>query len=190
MPVNRKLRIAVDCRIENSKQGVGTAVLALAKALSDSSVADQEYTFIVRQDMLEWLAPYTYGPCSLVGIPASTLSTVKAAFRWIAPLRFLWHKMPGTRVQIPVSDGYVEAQQFDLVHFPTQAAYLTDLPSIYQPWDLQHRHYPQFFSKAELTCAKSFIVLFVIVPPISAFRPIGQNRMSSTIMGHHQTRLS
>ena len=147
MPLNRKLRVAVDCRIENAQQGVGTAVLALAKALSESAVADQEYTFIVRQDMLDWLAPYTYGPCKLVGIPASTLSRVKAGIRWIAPLGFLWHKVRGRMLHIPVSDGYVEAEQFDVVHFPTQVAYLTDLPSVYQPWDLQHLHYPQFFSK-------------------------------------------
>jgi glycosyltransferase involved in cell wall biosynthesis len=146
MHMNRKLRIAVDCRIENSQQGVGTAVLALARALSDSTVADQEYVFIVREDMLEWLAPYIYGPCKLVGIPPPTFSTVKAVLRRIAPLRFLWHKVRGTMVHVPVSDGYVEAQQFDVVHFPTQMAYLTDLPSIYQPWDLQHLHYPEFFS--------------------------------------------
>jgi len=70
--MNRKLRIAVDCRIEDSQQGVGTAVLALAKALSDSNIEDQEYTFIVREDMRDWLAPYVYGPCRLVGIPVST----------------------------------------------------------------------------------------------------------------------
>jgi glycosyltransferase involved in cell wall biosynthesis len=147
--MNRKLRIAVDCRIEDSQQGVGTAVLALAKALSDSNIEDQEYTFIVREDMRDWLAPYVYGPCRLVGIPVSKFSTVKAALRWIAPLRFIWHKLRGRMAQIPVSDGYVETQQFDVVHFPTQAAYLTELPSIYQPWDLQHLHYPQFFSKAD-----------------------------------------
>ena len=36
-----------------------------------------------------------------------------------------------------------------LVHFATQAAYLTDLPSIYQPWDLAHEHYPMFFTRHE-----------------------------------------
>ncbi len=150
MHTNRKLHIAIDCRIADSHQGVGTAVLALAKALSDSKIADQEYTFIVRADMLGWLAPYVYGHCKLVGIAASNVSKAKEALRWIAPLRFVWHQLAGRVAHVPVSDGYVEAQQFDLVHFPTQQAYLTDLPSIYQPWDLQHIHYPQFFSNAEL----------------------------------------
>ncbi len=151
--MHRALRIAIDCRIANSQQGVGTAVLALAKALSDSEILDQEYTFIVREDMLDWLAPYIYGPCRLQGIPLpktsppSVVSRLKAAVGRITPLRHLWHKLHGRNDRIPVSDGYVEAQQFDVVHFPTQTAYLTDVPSIYQPWDLQHLHYPEFFSK-------------------------------------------
>jgi glycosyltransferase involved in cell wall biosynthesis len=160
MHVNRKLHIAVDCRIENSQQGVGTAVIALAKALSNSKVTDQEYTFIVPEGLQSWLAPYIYGPCRLVGIPPSKLSTAKAGLRWIAPLRFIWHKLRGRMAQIPVSDGYVEAQQFDVVHFPTQMAYLTNVPSIYQPWDLQHLHYPEFFAKSEFSLRERYYRAF------------------------------
>ena len=158
--MERNLRIAVDCRIESAQQGVGTAVLSLAKALSDSKVADQEYTFIVREDMQGWLAPYVYGPCKLAGVPVSKFSTVKAALRWIAPLRFIWQKLQGGLAHVPVSDGYVESQQFDVVHFPTQMAYLTDLPSIYQPWDLQHLHYPGFFSKSEFSLRERYYRAF------------------------------
>src|ERR1700733_6616096 len=160
MYIDRKLRIAVDCRITNSQQGVGTALITLAKALSDSKVADQEYTFIVREDMQSWLAPYVYGPCRLVGIPTSRFSTMKAALRWIAPLRFIWENLRRAMPHVPVSDGYVESRQFDIVHFPTQAAYLTDLPSIYQPWDLQHLHYPQFFSDTEFVLRERYYRAF------------------------------
>ena len=52
-------------------------------------------------------------------------------------------------LHIPMSDGYVESRQFDVVHFPTQMGYLTGLPTIYQPWDLQHLHHPQFFTPFE-----------------------------------------
>ena len=156
MHMDRRLRIAVDCRIENSKQGVGTAVLALAKALSDSNVADQEYTFIVRKDLQSWLAPYIYGPCRLEAIPASRLSTIKAALRWIGPIRSIAGKLRARMPRTPVSDGYVESQHFDVVHFPTQEAYLTELPSIYQPWDLQHLHYPQFFSTTEFILREKY----------------------------------
>ena len=149
MHMDRKLRIAIDCRIDDSHLGIGNATLALAKAFSDSRVPDQEYTFIVREDMRDWLAPYVYGPCRLAGIQASRLSSLKPMLRRIAPLRLLWQKTRNRVAHVPVSDGYIESNQFDLVHFPTPMGYLTDLPSIYQPWDLQHLHYPQFFTEVE-----------------------------------------
>jgi glycosyltransferase involved in cell wall biosynthesis len=161
-----KLRVAIDCRIGDPMQGIGTAVLALAKALSDSGAAKQEYTFIVRAGLRDWLAPYIYGPCKLEAIPdpvrepmpvqaKSLLSPVKAALRQIQPLRRAWHKLRGAGnsaviEQVPARDHYAEALGFDLVHFPTQLGYVTELPTIYQPWDLQHLHYPQFFSSAEM----------------------------------------
>ena len=145
--MGRKLRVAIDCRITDSRQGVGTAVLALAKAFSSSNNSDQEYTFIVREKMKDWLGPYIYGPCRLVAIPESATSKMKSKLRWLAPLRFVWHATRGTMAYVPASDGYVESQEFDVVHFPTQIGYLTNVPSIYQPHDLQHLHYPQFFSK-------------------------------------------
>lgn len=145
----RKLRIAIDCRIADPQQGIGTAVLALAKAFSDSDVTNQEYTFIIGEAMRNWLSPYVYGPCRLECIPESTRSTAKAALKQIAPLRFVARKLLARMEYVPASDGYVESHQFDLVHFPTQKAYLTELPSIYQPHDLQHLHYPQFFSRTD-----------------------------------------
>jgi glycosyltransferase involved in cell wall biosynthesis len=143
------LRIALDCRISNVQQGVGTAMLALAHALSSSESSDQEYTFIVPEEHRDWLAPHIFGPCRLRCVAASKLSRLKKSLRAIAPLRAVWTKMQTGVLTVPVSDGLVESEGFDLVHFPTQAAYLTRLPSIYQPWDLQHLHYPQFFSKTD-----------------------------------------
>jgi glycosyltransferase involved in cell wall biosynthesis len=37
-----------------------------------------------------------------------------------------------------------------VVHFPTQQAFLTAIPSIYHPWDLQHRHLPLLFTPEEV----------------------------------------
>ena len=144
-----KLRVAIDCRIRDSQQGVGTAVLTLAKALSDSATTEQEYTFIVSEKLRGWLSPYVYGPCRLEGVADSKLMFMKSLLRPIAPLRWLWKKARAGSETVPVSDGYVDSGPFDVVHFPTQVAYLTTLPSIYQPWDLQHLHYPQYFTSAE-----------------------------------------
>jgi hypothetical protein len=148
--MDRKLRIAIDCRIANSQEGVGSALLALANTLSISDVGDQEYTFIVRPEMQQWLAPYVYGPCQLVSILGSGVSKLKRYIPAITPVRWIWDQVRVSMTSIPVSDGYVELHKFDVVHFPAQPAYLTEIPSIYQPHDLQHLHYPQFFTKNEI----------------------------------------
>jgi glycosyltransferase involved in cell wall biosynthesis len=51
---------------------------------------------------------------------------------------------------LPVSDGYYESLGCDVAHFPTQGFTLCALPSVYNPHDLQHLHYPQFFSPMQL----------------------------------------
>jgi glycosyltransferase involved in cell wall biosynthesis len=147
--MSSRLRVAIDCRIADPQQGVGTALIVLAKALSDSNEENHEYVFVIRESMQGWLKPWIYGPCRLEVVPDSKLTRLKAAFQWIAPLRLIWRKLRWETTQVPVSDGYVESGQFDIVHFPTQVAYLTELPTIYQPHDLQHLHYPQFFPKAQ-----------------------------------------
>jgi len=148
--MERKLRVGIDCRIRNSQQGIGTAVLALAKALSESNSASQEYTFIVHDDMQGWLAPYVYGAAKLAAVPAPAFTAVKTAlYEATKPLRSLLGNLRNTEKRAAASDGYLERRNFDVVHFPTQVACLTNIPSIYQPWDLQHLHYPQFFTAEE-----------------------------------------
>jgi glycosyltransferase involved in cell wall biosynthesis len=149
MPGKRKLRVALDCRNLDPRQGIGTAVLALANALSACGTTEQEYTFIVPEELHEWLRPYIWGPCGLACVPFSRFSKFRRFLRPIAPLRSVWAGIQNRVLPVPVSSGYVESHFFDLVHFPTQDAYLTQLPTIYQPWDLQHLHYPQFFTKTD-----------------------------------------
>ena len=156
----RKLRVAIDCGITDPRQGTGTAVLALAKALSGSGVTDQEYTFIVPEAICSWLAPYVHGPCQLQAIPSPKLHDVKSALRWIKPLRSMWRRIRAESNHVPASHGFVESGGFHVVHFPTQAAYLTALPTIYQPWDLQHLHYPEFFSKDEFALREKYYRAF------------------------------
>jgi glycosyltransferase involved in cell wall biosynthesis len=44
------------------------------------------------------------------------------------------------------SDGTIEAAGVDVVHFPFQDAFTTEVPSLYQPHDLQHLHLPDLLS--------------------------------------------
>jgi len=51
---------------------------------------------------------------------------------------------------VAISNGFYESLGCDVLHFPTQGFRLCSLPTIYNPHDLQHLHYPQFFSPEEL----------------------------------------
>jgi len=57
------------------------------------------------------------------------------------------------------SRGVLESLGCDVVHFAVQRAFLTEVPSIYQPHDLQHLHLPQMLEPAErLMRESSFLV--------------------------------
>lgn len=56
---------------------------------------------------------------------------------------------------LPDSGGVFESLGVDVVHFPHQLFRTTDLPSIYNPHDLQHRALPQFFSRSEIAWRNS-----------------------------------
>ena len=156
----RKIRVALECRIEDPRQGIGSAILSLAHALSQSSIEDQEYTFIVHEGQRAWLEPHIFGPCKIAAIAKPKRSMVRQALGRVAPLQRAWIRLRAQRAIVPASDGFVENGEFDLVHFTTQTAYLTRLASIYQPWDLQHLHYPQFFSKTDFAVRESWYRAF------------------------------
>jgi glycosyltransferase involved in cell wall biosynthesis len=42
------------------------------------------------------------------------------------------------------------AHRTEVVHFPYQRLFSTRVPSIFEPWDLQHRHLPENFSREEI----------------------------------------
>jgi glycosyltransferase involved in cell wall biosynthesis len=51
---------------------------------------------------------------------------------------------------VPLSDGFYEGLSCDVIHFPYQQFEICAMPSIYCPHDLQHLHYPQFFTPSTL----------------------------------------
>jgi len=92
-----------------------------------------------------WLAPYVSPPCYLRA-PSSGTTSLMARLRHLAGTAAM-RALPGGRPRR--SDGTVERSGAEVVHFLTQDAFLTNIPSIYQPWDLQHVHHPDFFTSAE-----------------------------------------
>ena len=148
------LRVAIDARRhgEGVAGGVEQVVIGLAHGLSALGDGDEEYLFLTSPSDPEWIGPYLSGRCSIL-----TSATTSNAPRWrqrlakVPPLRAAWNVVspllgPGT-IPIPRSDGTIERAGVDVIHFVQQAAFLTTVPSIYMPWDLQHLHLPQYFSR-------------------------------------------
>jgi glycosyltransferase involved in cell wall biosynthesis len=156
----RPLCICIDARLTDGAGGVQQVVIGLAHGLSQLTDGDEEYLFLAREDEDAWLRPYLGGPCRMLYLPP------RPAPRWrrlaraartrvtsAAPVtRDLWRKCPASlfRPGAPQpSDGAIEQAGVDVMHFTSQGAFLTDVPSIYHLHDLQHLHLPQFFSPRE-----------------------------------------
>jgi glycosyltransferase involved in cell wall biosynthesis len=143
------LRVCIDARLDAGRfGGVEQVVVGVAAALSRLEDGDEEYLFLAYPERDDWLRPHLSGPCRLLH---SRRAYVNRRSRAIA--RGLIERVPGIGVNFAVrpSDGTVEATGVDVVHFPIQDAFTTEIPSIYQPHDLQHLHLPELFSRWERT---------------------------------------
>jgi glycosyltransferase involved in cell wall biosynthesis len=52
--------------------------------------------------------------------------------------------------EVPLSDGFWESLGCNVIHFPYQNHAVCALPTVYNPHDLQHLHFPQYFSPGEI----------------------------------------
>jgi glycosyltransferase involved in cell wall biosynthesis len=152
-----KLKICVNARIEPQKAGgVSQFIIGLASGLSQLTDGEEEYHFLVYPDDHEWLRPYLQGNCRLLpGLLSAPLPCLGWKWKvWLKAksptLKKIYQKLSmsakANKVKVAISDGTIERAGMDLMHFTIQEAFLTGVPSIYHPHDLQHLHLPQFFS--------------------------------------------
>ncbi|MDT7602592.1 MAG: hypothetical protein QOF61_589 [Acidobacteriota bacterium] len=161
---SRKLRVAINAQIKfgNGAGGIETVLRVLTHlgALDDGA---EEYVFISPWDGHDWLQPLLNSRLCVVSRPAPApaverrLDPVESLKRSLGPLRpalrgirRLLNGEPRTVYDVPASDGFYEKLGCDVIHFPFQNFVRCALPSIYNPHDLQHRHFPQFFSREEI----------------------------------------
>jgi glycosyltransferase involved in cell wall biosynthesis len=138
------LRVCIDARLDAGQfGGVEQVVIGLAAALSRLEDGDEEYLFLAHPERDEWIRPYLGGPSRLIHSRRGYLNRRSRAIA-----RALIERVPGVGVRFAVrpGDGTVEAVGADVMHFPIQDAFTTEVPSIYQPHDLQHLHLPELFS--------------------------------------------
>lgn len=149
------VHVAIDARLPSGRWGgVEQVILGLSSGLATvGRRGHDKYSLLVYRGSTGWIRRYATGPVHLQ--PAGWKFRGSGRLNDIPLPQAFKHLLVGAdqpaRSALPLSTGLIERLGADVVHFTTQSgAFRTDVPSIYQPHDLQHLHLPQFFSQAEI----------------------------------------
>ena len=152
---NYCIRISINAQLlpGGGSGGAESALIGLVHALGQLKDGQEEYIIIGPWQDFEWLKPYV-GPNQRIVRGPKTLES--SLGRILGPLRPLAAKSRNMAAQllgvsriwpeVPVSNGFYESLGCHVIHFPYQEFAVCALPSIFNPHDLQHLHYPQFFT--------------------------------------------
>jgi glycosyltransferase involved in cell wall biosynthesis len=149
------LRVCIDARIEGGLLGgVEQVVIGLAAGLSRLEDGSERYFFLTHRGADDWIRPYLRGPCRPLHVghpPERVLRAYQRKQKLAGWFPFIQPPplVPPPAGRLMASDGTIEFAGIDLVHFPCQMAFMTKIPSIYHPHDLQHLHLPEFFSEKD-----------------------------------------
>src|SRR6266496_3206637 len=147
------LRICIDARlVTGDAGGVEQFVIGLASGLSQLHDGDEEYFFLAYADSQDWLTPFLGESIRILeDSDAPEESERKKSIKKHFPgLVNLWHgidpRIFQKSIPQPKSNGLIEKNAIDVMHFTFQDAFLTTIPSIYHPHDLQHLHLSEGFT--------------------------------------------
>lgn len=156
------IRIAINAQLspQSGVGGIEGVLIGLTNALGQLDDGPEEYVIIGPWQEPDWLKPYIGSNQRIISGPSPTQSAsiVELLKRGLGPLRpvarylrrlnrpLTTHQWP----ELPISDGFYEGLDCDVIHFPNQSITLCAMPMIYNPHDLQHKHYPQYFTAAEI----------------------------------------
>jgi glycosyltransferase involved in cell wall biosynthesis len=148
-------RICIDARlVSGTTGGVEQAIIGLASGLSALDDGDEEYLFLAYEGAEAWIRSYLGKSCRILTDTRPPDSLTVRLIQRYPLLRAIWHRVLspviGARsVRIAQSNGTIERAGVDLMHFTLQTAFLTNIPSIYMPYDLQHVRLPELFTPRE-----------------------------------------
>lgn len=160
-----KLRIAINAQLIPGRGagGIESVLIGLIAALGQLNDGAEEYVVIGPWEKPDWLAPYLGSNQHIVCGPRPSQvrgpGPLELFKRVLGPLRSkgrrVWRELfpvPVSRVwpEVPVSDGFYEELGCHVIHFPWQPYTVCAMPAVYNPHDLQHVHFPEFFSPIEI----------------------------------------
>ena len=143
------LRVGIDARISTGRVGgVEQLLIGMASGLSRLSDGGDCYCFLTLEGQDDWIRPYLTGPCVPIRSPAAPTRMRRLVGRWEKPIRTALGWFGELAVTLPRSDGTAERAGCDLMH-QTLEGFITDIPTLFQINDLQHVHFPEFFTRRD-----------------------------------------
>ncbi len=165
--LSETIRVAINAQIHTrfSAGGVNTVLAGLIKALS-SLDGEDKYVIVGTSENREWLEQFLGENQELVIKPVKEIAPLngkrnllrrvlapiarpilrKACQEFVPPQPKPVNLWPAA----PLPDGFWESLGCDVVHFPYQEHVACALPTVYNPHDLQHLHFPQYFSPKDI----------------------------------------
>ncbi len=154
------LKVAIDVQIlPGTDGGVASAVKSLIHTLGELADGDEQYTIVIaNKEQRKWLSPFL-GPNQKLSCKTEYRTEYRRpsiAKRILRPVlsaaRRVHDRLDTPRYwpEAPISDGFYENLECDILHFPSQEFRVCALPTIYNPHDLQHLHFPNLFSPETL----------------------------------------
>lgn len=144
------LHIAIDARLPDSGQGGVLQVLrVLGISFSDRRIPEFKRTWVVYRGTEWWRHTIPEGDSLLEVDPPFGGLALKAARRLPRLVSFAYPLLRRLQKDQPAFDGELRRIGVDLVHLPFQDGFMTELPFVYNPHDLQHWYFPENFSKSQ-----------------------------------------
>lgn len=158
--MKKNLRIAINAQIPAASGISSLETVLRLLTLTGQLDGDEEYVFIGHWADPDWLKPLLNDRQTIVSAPKPKLKSQKGENlkRLMGPIRPLARNFkhliksspPDIKTEIPTSDGFYESLNCDVIHFPYQEYVHCRMPSVFSPHDLQHLHYPEFFTAKEI----------------------------------------
>lgn len=161
-----KLRVAIAAHAgPGGTSGIARLIASLIHALGKLEDGNERYVIVVNsEEHYAWLKPLLGHNSEIVIAPQSMkeaerrnrersgttlVGMLKSVLGPLLPVvRQVQHlvNVPRNWPEVPLSNGFYEALGCDVLHIPNQPFFLCAIPTVYNPHDLQHLHYPQFFT--------------------------------------------
>ena len=170
------LRVAIDAQCRPATGGgVAQAIIGLIESIGRLDGPETYVVIVESQEELKWLRRFggpnqrfvikpqreTRGYSYIALRSLYRVFGAHYAVRRLRPIKSVARyaikllSRGAANMATPVSDGFYESLGCHVVHFPHQNFVICSQPSVYNPHDLQHLHYPEFFTREAIARRES-----------------------------------